>query len=71
MDFDTLILNAQKALDQIAASADFAQLLELGLWDDPAISLSDARQALEDLQKIHNDYKSSKSVSFAIRKDAT
>ncbi len=57
MDFDTLILNAQSTLDQIAASDDFAQLLELGLWDDPAITLSDARQALEDLQKIYQSSK--------------
>ncbi len=46
-----LILEAQSTLDKIAGHDDFAQLLELGLWDDPAISLSDARQALEDLQK--------------------
>ncbi len=57
MDFNTLILNAQSALDQIAASNDFAQLLELGLWDDPAISLSDARQALTDLQKAYQSTK--------------
>jgi len=53
MDFTTLIINAQSALDAIAASDGFVKLLELGLWDDPAISLSDARQALEDLQKIY------------------
>ena len=53
MDFTTLIINAQSALDAIAASDEFVKLLELGLWDDPAISLSDARQALEDLQKIY------------------
>jgi hypothetical protein len=57
MDFDTLILNAQKALDQIATSDDFAQLLELGLWDDPAISLSDARQSLDDLHKAYQSMK--------------
>ncbi len=65
MDFTTLIINAQSALDAIAGSDDFAQLLELGLWDDPAISLSDARQALEDLLKIYQsreDYEPAAAV---------
>lgn len=53
MDFLTLINNAQKALDAIAAHDDFARLLEMELWDDPAIILSDARQALDDLQKVY------------------
>jgi hypothetical protein len=63
MDFDTLILNAQKALDAIAGHDDFAQLLELGLWDDPAITLSDARQSLEDLQKIYQSSKEAQCLT--------
>ena len=30
-------------------------MLELGLWEDPAISLSDARQAVDDLLKIYQE----------------
>ncbi|MBO3462102.1 hypothetical protein G7B40_030990 [Aetokthonos hydrillicola Thurmond2011] len=53
MDFLTLINNAKEALNAIAAHDEFVRLLELELWDDPAISLSDARQALDDLEKIY------------------
>jgi hypothetical protein len=53
MDFLTLINNAKEALDAIAAHDDFIRLLDLELWDDPAITLSDARQALDDLQKVY------------------
>ncbi len=62
MDFLTLINNAQKALDAIAGHDDFVKLLELELWDDPAISLSDARQALDDLEKIYESVKEDISV---------
>ena len=49
-----LILEAQQqALDKIAAYDDFVALLESEHWDEPGITLSDARQALEDLQKAH------------------
>ena len=50
-----LIAEAQATLDKIAAHDSFVKLLEAGVWDDPAITLSDARQALNDLQKAHED----------------
>lgn len=49
-----LIAEAQSTLDKIAGHSDFVALLETELWDDPAITLSDARQALDDLRKAHN-----------------
>ncbi len=59
-----LIVEAQKILDAICASQqrfaiaghdDFVMLLETERWDDPAITLSDARQALNDLQAAYED----------------
>ncbi len=50
-----LIAEAQAILDKIAAHDDFAKLLETEAWDDPAITLNDASQALEDLQKAHEN----------------
>ena len=52
-----LIAEAQSILDKIAAHDDFVALLEAGVWDDPAITLSDARQALNDLQTAYEDFK--------------
>ena len=48
-----LIGEAQNILDKIAAHDDFVALLESDLWDDPAITLSDAKQALVDMEKAH------------------
>ena len=48
-----LIVEGQQILDKIAAHDDFVALLENELWDDPTITLCDARQALEDLQKAY------------------
>ncbi len=53
--FSDLISEAQAILDKISAHDDFVKLLETEAWDDPAITLSDARQALDDLQKAHED----------------
>ena len=50
-----LITEAQIILDKIADHDDFAKLLETEAWDDPAITLSDARQALNDLQQAYKD----------------
>ena len=50
-----LIAEAQVTLDKIAGHDSFIKILEDGIWDDPAITLSDARQALDDLQKAHED----------------
>ena len=50
-----LIAEAQTTLDKIAAHDSFVALLEGDKWDDPAITLSDARQALDDLRKAHED----------------
>ena len=50
-----LIAEAQSILNKIAAHNEFVALLEGNKWDDPAITLSDARQALEDLHKAHED----------------
>ena len=53
--FNELIANACSALDAIAGHPDFVALLETELWDDPAISLADARQAIDNLLKAHRE----------------
>lgn len=50
---DKLIIEAESILNKIAGHDDFVKLLNEGRWDDPAITLSDARQALEDLRKAY------------------
>ena len=60
-----LLAEAQEILDKIAAHDDFVALLESEFWDNPAISLSDARQALEDLKKAQEAIQSSSSKMLA------
>ncbi len=67
-----LITEALQSLDKISNHPDFVHLVNLQIWDDPAILLSDASQLLQDFQKIHNDYKSTeKLANLAIWQEIT
>ena len=56
MEFEELINNAQVALDKIANHREFSKLVRLNLWDDPAISLCDAKESLEHVLSVYNQY---------------
>lgn len=61
--FEEILAQAQAALDQIAAHPEFGRLLESELWDEPELSLGDARQALDDLEKAYDQLK--KDATYA------
>ena len=50
-----LIVKAQQILDKIVAHDDFVEIIESELWEDPTITMSDAKEALEALQKAYEE----------------
>ena len=56
-----LIADAQETLDKIVAHDGFVEILESELWEDPAITMSDAKEALEALQKAYEEINQEKA----------
>ncbi len=59
---EALITEAFQTLSDISNHPDFKELVNLQLWDDPSILLSDATQALKDIERIHTTYKSAQCL---------
>ena len=62
MDFNQLIANAQTALDAIAASPEFIEILDKGRWDSPSTTLTDCCDCLQDLQQASNELKDTQDL---------
>ena len=65
MKINELITNARQAIDAIAQSPEFLELLNSGLWDAPQTSLTDCVDCLLVIRELSTHLKGCKAYTKA------